>query len=282
MCTVPLFNRICRESYNQPEQVYEILKRRGMDLVTITDHDSIDAAEKLRHHADFFLSEEVSAVCPSGTQLHIGVYDIHERHHLQMARRRNDMTALLAYLKEQRIFFTVNHVYSSLTGRRTEEDFALFARDFPGLEALNGQMPAISNQRASELAMALGKAPCGGSDAHTLESLGRTYTEIGGARTKQQFLAGLRSGRGSLHGDSGSYCKLTRAVWSLGLDMLRERPATRALAPLLFAVPAVTLANYIRELVFVAYWARRTGAWAGTASRAIAWAQHRRYTEAQP
>ena len=30
-CTVPLLDRVCRESYNQPGEVYEILKRRGMD-----------------------------------------------------------------------------------------------------------------------------------------------------------------------------------------------------------------------------------------------------------
>ena len=61
MCTVPLFNRICRESYNDPHRLYAALRQRGMDLVTVTDHDSIDAVEPLRHHPDFFLSEEVSS-----------------------------------------------------------------------------------------------------------------------------------------------------------------------------------------------------------------------------
>ena len=43
MCNIPLFDRVCRESYNDPVALYELLKRRGMDLVTATDHDSIDA-----------------------------------------------------------------------------------------------------------------------------------------------------------------------------------------------------------------------------------------------
>ena len=54
MCTVPVFQRICRESYSDSAAVYDALKRRGMDVVTVTDHDSIDAAEALRHHPDFF------------------------------------------------------------------------------------------------------------------------------------------------------------------------------------------------------------------------------------
>ena len=125
MCTIPVLRRICRESYNDPDAVYETLKRRGMDLVTVTDHDSIDAAERLRRHPDFFLSEEVSCVTPSGTELHVGVYGIKERHHVELQRRRNDVPALAAYLREQRLLFSVNHVFSSLTGRRAFLDFQL-------------------------------------------------------------------------------------------------------------------------------------------------------------
>src|SRR5712691_4572637 len=116
MCTVPVFKRICRESYSHPAELYDTLKRRGMDLVTVTDHDSIDAAESLRRHADFFLSEEVSCRTSSGSGLHMGVYDIEERHHIELQRRRDDMPSLLAYLGEQRLFFSVNHVFSGLTG----------------------------------------------------------------------------------------------------------------------------------------------------------------------
>jgi predicted metal-dependent phosphoesterase TrpH len=82
MCTVPLLDRICRESYNDPHEVYDTLKRRGMDLVTVTDHDSIDAVEPLRARRDFFLSEEVSCRTSSGTHLHMGVYGIGENHHI--------------------------------------------------------------------------------------------------------------------------------------------------------------------------------------------------------
>ena len=48
-----------RDSYNRPEEVYRIAKERGMDFVTITDHDSIDGCLALldRHPdlEDFFI-----------------------------------------------------------------------------------------------------------------------------------------------------------------------------------------------------------------------------------
>src|SRR6202453_3955024 len=107
MCNIPGFHRFCRESYNDPEAVYEILKRRGMDLVTVTDHDSIDAAEHLRRYPDFFLSEELTCRTPSGTEIHVGVYGIEERHHIELQRMRDDVPALAALLHEQKILFSI-------------------------------------------------------------------------------------------------------------------------------------------------------------------------------
>ena len=134
MCTFPLVKAFCRESYNPPVAVYERLKRLGMDLVTVTDHDSIDAGEALRAYPDFFLSEEVTCKLPSGTELHVGVYDITERDHIEMARRRNDFESFSAYLVRRGLFFSANHVFSSLTGRRAVADFLLFESEFPAVE----------------------------------------------------------------------------------------------------------------------------------------------------
>jgi len=256
MCNIPLLNRVCLESYNDPQAVYETLKSRGMDLVTITDHDSIGAAEPLRRYPDFFLSEEVTCTTPSGTEIHVGVYGIEERHHVELQRRRTDVPSLAAYLREQRLFFTINHVFSCLTGRRTTRDFELFEDEFPGMETLNGQIPSWNNRCAGQLARDWLKAPMAGSDAHTLESLGLTYTEIPGAATKEDYLRGLRFGRGRVAGVSGDYAKLTRAILEIGSRLVQSHRWTIALAPLLAIVPLVTFGNYVGELLFVSKWSR--------------------------
>jgi predicted metal-dependent phosphoesterase TrpH len=256
MCNIPGFHRFCRESYNEPDAVYETLKRRGMDLVTVTDHDSIDAAEQLRHHSDFFLSEEVTCITPSGTEIHVGVYGIEERHHMELQRRRRDVPALAAYLREQRIFFSINHVFSSLTGRRTEQDFALFAELFPALETLNGHIPAANNRSAARLAEDWQKAAVGGSDAHTLETLALSYTEVRGVRDVSSYLEAVRGGQGQVAGASGNYAKLTRAVLGIGASLVQEKPWAIVLTPLMLAVPLVTLGNYFLELGFHSRWSR--------------------------
>jgi predicted metal-dependent phosphoesterase TrpH len=259
MCSIPLLDRVCRESYNDPGEVYETLKRRGMDLVTVTDHDSIGAAGPLGRRPDFFLSEEVSCVMPGGTHLHMGVYGIEERDHLELQRRRDDMASLLAYLGERRLLFSVNHVFSGLTGPRNAGDFEEFERCFPAVETLNGQMLAIANRHAAGFSERANKIAVAGSDAHTMHSLGRTYTEIAGARDAREFLDGLRAGRGSVAGESGNYWKLTRAIWEIAASFMRERRAAVLLAPLATLIPLVTLANLGLELAFARRWGRRVG-----------------------
>src|SRR5262249_20338268 len=151
MFNTPLLGRFCRESYSDPGEVYAQLKCRRMTLVTLTDHDSIEGSEPLRRHSDFFLSEEVTCRMPTGTQIHLGVYGISERDHAQIARRRCDFVSLLAYLSERRLFYTLNHVFSSLTGRRDMADFHWFT-SILGFETRNGQMLPPQNREAERLA----------------------------------------------------------------------------------------------------------------------------------
>ena len=257
MCTVPLLNRICRESYNNPNEVYSVLKRKGMDLVTVTDHDSIGAAESLRRHPDFFLSEEVTCRMPSGTFVHIGVYDITERQHIEIQRRRDDFVCLLAYLTERRLFFSVNHIFSSLTGRRAADDFAWLEAYVPALESRSGQMPAFHNWQAARLARRQGKIGLGGSDSHVLPSLGSAYTEVPGARDKDEFLAGLRAKGALVHGTSGGFFRLTRDVLCITSKMFQERPWTLLFSPLTLLVPLATLATLCDEALFARRWSAR-------------------------
>jgi predicted metal-dependent phosphoesterase TrpH len=257
MCTIPVLRRFCRESYNDPLAVYEKLKRLGMDLVTITDHDSIDAVEALRSRPDFFLSEEVTCILPSGTELHVGVYDITERDHIELQRRRNDFEALFAWLFDHNLFFSANHIFSTLTGRRVLEDFALIEGAFPALETHNGHMPRRNNRAAAILADRSARAEVGGSDAHVMASVGCAWTTVPGARNRQEYLDGLRRGLGRVRGETGSWYKLTRDVLAIGREMVREDPRTLPVAALGWLTPLVTLGNAIAENVFVHYWLAR-------------------------
>jgi predicted metal-dependent phosphoesterase TrpH len=49
------------ECATPPEEVYELARRRGMDFVTITDHDTISGVLEIADLPDVFVSEELTA-----------------------------------------------------------------------------------------------------------------------------------------------------------------------------------------------------------------------------
>jgi predicted metal-dependent phosphoesterase TrpH len=254
-CNTPGLSRICLESYNDPQQVYNRLKHLGMSAVTITDHDSIDAVEALRKYPDFFLSEEATVRMPSGTEMHLGVYNMSERDHVEIQRRRTDFVSLLMYLTERKLFFSVNHVFSGLTGRREEEDFSWFASYVPAFETRNGQMWPEANACAERLAGRLGKIAIAGSDSHTMAGVGRTFTEVHGAKTVDEFFSGLRAGRGVIHGQHGSFPRLTADIYRIAKCVFAEKPAMLAILPFTVLIPGITAAHWLNEIRFCKKWA---------------------------
>jgi predicted metal-dependent phosphoesterase TrpH len=225
-----------------------------MSIVTLTDHDSIDGAEVLRRYPDFFLSEEVTVRMPSGTEMHLGVYGLTERDHVEIQRRRTDFIGLLMYLTERKLFFSANHIFSGLTGRREAEDYQWLESYVPAFETRNGQMWPKANASAARLAARLGKFAIAGSDSHTIAGLGHTFTEVPDARTAEEFLAGLRAGWGRILGEHGSCGKLTRDVFSIVKSLFCEKPWTLLASPLAVLVPAFTLSHWIHEIRFCQKW----------------------------
>jgi hypothetical protein len=118
-------------------------------------------------------------------------------------------------------------------------------------------MLSSANRHASVFARRKRKVQVAGSDAHALASVGTTYTEVPGARDKDEFFAGLRAGYGQLGGDSGSFWKLTRDIYLLCFEMMKEDRWTILLTPLLALVPAGVGVNYFVDVDFVRRWGGR-------------------------
>jgi predicted metal-dependent phosphoesterase TrpH len=261
---VPVLEHVGRECYSHPLDVYERARRRGMDLVTLTDHDTIEGALSLAHLPDTFVSEEVTVFLEGGRQLHVNVFGLDERQHELVQARRHDFEAFLAFLAEERLPASVNHLFSALTGERELADLRRPLGRLPLIEALSGAMPEGHNERARLVGREAGMAPVGGSDAHSLAHVARAFTTVPVARTKEEFLAGLRTGLTVPSGRSGSYARLTGEVVRIfaagyveaARDLLAGTPsaarlaATLVMAPLLALIPLFTLGVHVHERRF--------------------------------
>jgi len=261
---VPVLEHVGRECYSEPLAVYERARRRGMDLVTLTDHDTIEGALALAGLPGVFVSEEVTVFLDGERKLHVNVFGIGERQHEALQRRRRDFTAFLAFIAEERLPASVNHLFSALTGDRQVADLRRPLGRGLLIEALSGAMPEGHNERARLVGREASMAPVGGSDAHSLAHVARAFTTVPGARTKEEFLAGLRTGLTVPSGRSGSYARLTGEVTRIFAAGYAETArellagtagplrvaASLALAPLLPLIPLFTLGVYLHERRF--------------------------------
>jgi predicted metal-dependent phosphoesterase TrpH len=208
-----------RDCYSSPDAVYRTARARGMDLVTITDHDTLDGClDFLDRHpdaADFIPAEEVSCRFPDGDiEVHLGVYGMTEALHRDLQPLRGNVFEVTARLRAAGVFFSLNHLLHFYRRQAPLDAYLRLLAEVPALEARNGAMSPAHNTLVEQCARAASPAlaAIGGSDAHTLRRIGRTWTEVPGARDAAAFMQGLRDGACRPGGDHGD-------TWALAGDV---------------------------------------------------------------
>src|SRR5262245_35247409 len=92
------------ESHSDPLKLYPLLKQRGMTLVTLTDHNSIDGALEMLSAglADVFISAEMTTTFPEdGCNIHVTIANITEDQFREANRLRKNIYEMVAYLDVQ-------------------------------------------------------------------------------------------------------------------------------------------------------------------------------------
>jgi len=210
------------ECATPPQEVYELAKRRGMDFVTITDHDTIDGCLELADRADCFVSEELTARFAGEPQaVHVLCYGITPGDHEWLQAHSGDVEACAAYLHERGIACALAHPFFNVAAPLTRRHRRRLAELFPVWEVRNGSRAAELNMPAAIYIETHGGTGIGGSDDHAGVDIGRTFTEAPAAATPEEFLAHLRGGDAEAHGEQGSAAKWAHAAMAL---------ATRSLA----------------------------------------------------
>jgi glycosyltransferase involved in cell wall biosynthesis/predicted metal-dependent phosphoesterase TrpH len=210
------------ECATPPQEVYELAKRRGMDFVTITDHDTIDGCLELADRPDCFVSEELTARFAGEPQaVHVLCYGIDPGDHEWLQAHSGDVEACAAYLHEREILCALAHPFFNVAAPLTRRHRRRLAELFPIWEVRNGSRAAELNMPAVVYIETHGGTGIGGSDDHAGVDIGRTFTEAPAAATPEEFLGHLRRGDAEARGEQGSAAKWTHAAMAL---------ATRALA----------------------------------------------------
>lgn len=260
------------ECYTSPATVYATAKARGMNLVTLCDHDTIDGALELCALGDdTFVSEEVSARFPEdGCVVHTIVVDISESQHREIQALRANIYELVSYLHQQGVEFSLCHPLSQVNHRLQTQHLERCLLMFRNLELRNGTRD-VAHEHALRRILA-GLTPdtmarwaerhprtpvfnrdgryglVGGSDDHAGLSIARAYTTFQGPRSGAGVTAALRDRRTAPAGHHGTTAVLQHNVYGVLGAHLRhaaepepgDAPSQAGLSPAL----SVTLGKY--------------------------------------
>jgi predicted metal-dependent phosphoesterase TrpH len=215
-----------RDCYSSPDDVYRVAKSRGMDLVAITDHDSIDGALELLDRRpsadDVIVGEEITCWLPDGhVEVHIAAYGMNEALHRDVQALKRNVFDVTARLRDAGVFFALNHLLHFYRRQVPFESYLRLLDEVPALEVRNGTMIEGHNRLVERIVSEWPAASEGtrlagvaGSDAHTLRRIGTTWTAAPGA-TREEFLANVARGLGVPGGAHGSASVVAADAWGV-------------------------------------------------------------------
>jgi glycosyltransferase involved in cell wall biosynthesis/predicted metal-dependent phosphoesterase TrpH len=214
------------ECATPPHEVYELAKRRGMDFVTITDHDTIAGVMQIADHHDVFISEELTAHFRDEPQaVHVLCYDITCEDHEWLQAHSGDVELCAGYMLERDILCALAHPYYTVAAPLSARHRRRLAELFGIWEIRNGARARELNRPAATYIATREGIGIGGSDDHAGVDIGRTYTEAPPARTPQEFLAHVRRGEVLARGAQGSAAKWAHAAIALAARSFAREPS---------------------------------------------------------
>ena len=234
------------DSYSDPKQLYEALRKRGMDYVTITDHDSIDGCLEIAHLPRTFISEQVTTYFPhDGCKLHILVWGISEQQHREIESVRENLFDLQRYLQSAEITHAVAHPLYSVNGKLEAthlEQLILLFKHFEGINGLRDALLSelvqilfkqLTPEKIDVIANRHGVAPThaepwrkilvGGSDDHGGRFVASAFTETPAAKSAEQFLKLVRSGNCTPCGQGGTPLILSHGFYNTVVCFIQDR-----------------------------------------------------------
>ncbi|MEX1225112.1 MAG: glycosyltransferase [Pirellulales bacterium] len=234
------------ESFVEPLEVYHRCRERGMNFVTISDHNCINGALDIAHLAGTFLSTEVTTYFPEdGCKMHILVLGISEEQFRMIQELRSNIYDFQQYCVEQDIVYSVAHPLFRVNDRLTVEHVERLLLLFKRFEGING----TRDPRASQLVMSifanldetlieemanrhdiepLGPEPwkkwfTAGSDDHGGLYMASAHTITPYAADVPEFLDHLRRGDHEMGGTSGTSLKLAHSFYQIAYSYYQDR-----------------------------------------------------------
>jgi len=242
-----LFRRLdFPDSYSDPRELHRQLLERGMDFITITDHDTIEGCLQIVHLPQSFISEQITTYFPQDPcKIHILAWGISEAQHEEIVAVRDNVYELQKYLAATQIAHAVAHPLYSINGQLAASHLERLILLFKHFEAVNGLRDALLSELAQNLFGSLTrekidkladrhnlipthpepwqKTFTGGSDDHGGKFIASACTETPPADSAEKFLAHVRTGNCSAQGNGGTPLALSHGFYNTVSCFIQDR-----------------------------------------------------------
>lgn len=175
-----------------PESLYEKSLDLGMDFVTFTDHDTMDAYELLGWEREKLVPGVEMSIYDAefaGHSLHVNVFELDKEEFLELreiAHLERDLKSFIRYLKRHRLPFIYNHPFwFEFHKEPNPSAVPKLARLFSVLEYNMNELRQ-KNETTIALAEKFKKGIVSTSDTHTGQ-LGKVYTLAKGENFREFF-----------------------------------------------------------------------------------------------
>ena len=233
------------ESFTDPVELYHAQRARGMDFVTITDHNTLAGSLAIAHLPGTFLSAELDSWFPEdGVRVHVVALGIDEPAFAAANQARENVHDLVACLREAGVVHYLAHPLFDMSGKLTPESVERMLLLFDVLEGRNGARTSRCNGLLRAIAGALtpeqveamaerqgiepyGETPwrktlTGGSDDHSGLFSASAFTVAGGDGTAEGFLRALAAGDCDHGGADGDARLLAHSIYAASFWKIRE------------------------------------------------------------
>ncbi len=238
------------ESYTSPKHLYRVARERGMDFVTITDHNAISGALEIAHLENTFVSSEITAHFPeNGCKVHVVVLHISEIQFQSIMILRKNIYELVAYLHSEKIVHFLAHPLYAQNEKLNCEIIERSLLLFTTFEIKNGcrahRFNGFTKRLVSSLSEAVidrladkydlqpyGATPwlksvVGGSDDHGGLFIARAHTTVYDTPTIEGFIDGIRNGDSWADGEDGGPLTMAHSLYGIAHSFYRERLGQR-------------------------------------------------------
>jgi predicted metal-dependent phosphoesterase TrpH len=207
------------DSYLKLDTIIEVCQRKGINAIAVTDHGTIEGAEKLREKIE---KKNARIKVITGEEIFTSKGEVIGLFLKERIPYSLSPIETIRRIKKQGGLVYIPHPFIPLIANSLGEELYGLSKEIDIVEVFNARsFFKKSGMRASQFAQNNGIVTAAGSDAHFASEIGNAYMELEDFNSPQEFLRNLGEAKAVIRGSGWFFSPLSYAI--LFLSKIRRK-----------------------------------------------------------